>query len=794
MRKLLFMLLAIPCIAVQAQTIKGVVYAKQEKAPVEFSSVALLNLPDSAIITGTSTKASGAFEIENVKPGNYYVKATNLGYAPGGKSIKIASGSKIVILDTIFISVSSKQLGEVKITGERIKGTELVDRSVYAIPAEIAKSSVNGFEIIRKIPGVQVDFNNNITLNGKTNFLIQVDGKQRDQQYLNRLNPSDIKSVEIINNPSGKYEGTIDGIINIILKMEARVGVNGNFSGMIRPSDKPSGYGSGSLEYGFGKLSIYASGYSFFQRLENNVVNSSNFKFNDSINDFKGVGNFKISASSINTGFDYYMNDKNNLSFNFSFKPTYNVSGPENSGFIYKPHEVQNSYFSSPSSYYTKSGETNTSLYYKRTFAKPIKEFSAEFTFYTFSSNDTNRVKYYYYTPDQAVITKKSESYDNNKNDRKYFSGKIDYVLPLGFSSRLEMGYQFYYQGINYDFKSSNIFSNNVYKYAEMRNSAYSGLIWNLGKFGFQTSLRGEYSNIKINESKNSEYLTLLPAANIQYKISGKQNVKLTYNRRINRPGVYDLNPFVRFNTDLGYTQGNPDLKPEYRNRFQLTYTLTLGSNYISPSFYHEISTNRIGTLNSVMVSPTGKDTARFAMPQNILSGYESGIGLNAMLYFINFNGRFYRGHYNEYNYIVDSKLSAIPGRDYSSYSVTSYAFAQMLKKTLTGYLFVSYNGVVTNAQSKTYSTPMYGFGAQKTAGNHTFGFFYFLPFKKEYVYSKTVTETPGFNSTSISSFDVSYYVQIMYSFKFNKGKAVKKISKKVEVESDTKSGGLKTN
>ena len=791
MRKLVFMLLAIPCIGVQAQTIKGVVYSKQEKAPVEFSSVSLLHLPDSAIITGASTKASGAFVIENVKPGNYYVKATNIGYAPGGKSIEVASGSKVVTIDTIFLSASSKQLGEVKITGERIKGTELVDRSVYAIPAEIAKSSVNGFEIIRKIPGIQVDFNNNITLNGKTNFLIQVDGKQRDQQYLNRLNPGDIKSVEIINNPSGKYEGTIDGIINIILKMEARVGVNGNFSGMIRPSDKPSGYGSGSLEYGFGKLSIYASGYSFFQRLDNNVANSSNFKFIDSIANLKGVGNFKMTANSINTGFDYYMNDKNSLSFNFSFKPSYNESSPENSGFI-NIKEKQN-YFNSPSSYQTKSGETNTTLFYKKTFAKPIKEFSAEFTYYTFSSKDDNSVNYNYYITDRDSSIKSGRS-ENNKNDRNYFSGKIDYVLPVGFSSRLEMGYQFYYQGMNYDFRSSDSISNNVYKYSELRNSAYAGLIWNLGKFGFQSSIRGEYSNIKINESKNSEYLTLLPAANIQYKISGKQNVKLTYNRRINRPSVYDLNPFLRFNSNLSYSQGNPDLKPEYRNRFQLTYTLTLGSNYLSPSFYYEIMSNRIGSVNSVIVSPKDNVTAWLTMPQNIQTGYETGVGLNAMLYFININGRLYKGHINDYGYLLNGLTNTIQGKDYSSYSVTSYAFAQMLKKTLTGYLFVSYNGVVTNAQSKTYSTPMYGFGAQKTAGNHTFGFFYFLPFKKEYVYSKTVTETPGFNSTSISSFDVSYYVQIMYSFKFNKGKAVKKISKKVEVESDTKSGGIKTN
>lgn len=792
MRKLFFLLLlAIPCLVVKAQSIKGVVYSVQDKAPVEFSPVTLLHLPDSAVINGVSTKANGSFLIENVKPGNYFVKATYLGYAPGGKPVVIKAGSKVITIDTIYLSTSSRQLAEVKITGERIKGTELVDRSVYTIPSEISKSSANGFEIIRKIPGVQVDFNNNITLNGKTNFLIQVDGKQRDQQYLNRLNPSDIKSVEIINNPSGKYEGTVDGIINIILKTEARVGINGNFSGMVRPADKPSGYGAASLEYGFGKLSVYLSGYSFFQRLENNVTNYSNFKFSDSIADFKGVGNFKISANSLNTGFDYYMNDKNNLSFNFSYKPSNTFSSPENSGLI-SLHGTPINFFSSPSSYQTKSGETNSTVYYKRTFTKPIKELTSEFTYYTFSSKDDNATNRYYYAADQVSLLQQFHKTENNKNNREYFSGKVDFVQPLGFSSRMELGYQFYYQGMNYDFRSSDSTSNNLYKYSEYRNSAYTGLIWNLGKFGFQTSLRGEYSNIHINSDMSSDYLTLLPAANVQYKISGKQNVKLTYNRRINRPSVNDLNPFLRFNSSLNYSQGNPSLKPEYRNRFQLTYTLTLGSNYIAPTVYHEISTNRIGTLYSLLDSTQGKAT--LTMPQNILTGYETGVGLNAMLYFININGRLYKGHYNEYKYMVNDKVNTISGYDFSSYSITGYVFAQMLKKTLTGYLFLSYNGVVVSAQSKTYSTPMYGFGAQKVAGNHTFGFFYLMPFKKEYVYSKVVTETPIFNTKNISSFDVSYYVQVIYSYKFNKGKAVKKINKKIDIESDTKNEGIKTN
>lgn len=787
MKRFIFLLLAIPSFAVQAQTIKGVVFSVQEKAPVEFSPVTLLHLPDSSLSSGLSTKAGGVYVFENVKPGNYYIKATYLGCKPNGKVVEVTAGTKDIQVDTIYLSPASKQLGEVKVTGERITGKELVDRTVYSIPPEIAKTSVNGYEILRKIPGIQVDFNNNITLNGKSNFIIQVDGKQRDKEYLARLLPSDIQSIEVINNPSGKYEGTIDGVINIILKKEARIGMNGNFSGMIRAAKKPTGYGAGSLEYGFGKISIYASGYSFFQSLNNTSVNYTRIP-NDTT-DLKGNGSFKIGASAINTGFDYYINAKNNLSFNFSYKPLSlkndgNSEGPINA--------LISKFLSSPSNTSTKSDEINASLFYKKTYAKPIQEFSSEAIWYNFNSTDDNHFSYLYYPLDRSRLDSSRNTFDYNVNKRNSFSEKVDYVYPVGISARIEAGYQFYYQQMNYEFKNRNLFQNVVesgtgdtttYKYSELRNAAYGGIIWNVNKFGFQTSLRVENSDVLINKDKSSNYTAWLPSANIQYKITGMQNVKITYNRRINRPSVYDLNPNIKLANNLSYTQGNPYLVPEYRDRLQFTYSLNFGKNFLSPSIYYEFLSNKIGQRNQL----TG-DAKILTTPDNILTGYERGIGLNANILFFNVNGRIYQGHYNEYR-----DLNTIrPAQDYSSFSVTSYAFAPLFNKKLNAFVFLSYNGVSVNAQSKTYSTPMYGFGAQWITGNHTIGAFYFLPFKKEFIPNKTKTETTYFYSETSTSFDVSYYIQVMYSYKFNKGKAVKKVNHKAETESDTKSEGIR--
>ena len=228
MKKALFSLLLIISFTSQAQNIKGKVCYEKDKSPVQFASVALLQLPDSSMITGVITLTDGGYLLEKVKPGDYFLKVSFVGYKTNGKQIIIEAANNEIAVDTIYLAEITTSLNEVTVTAERIKGKEMVDRTVYAIPEVIAKSSNNGYDILKKIPQVNVDFQNNITLNGSSNFIIQVDGRQRDRDFLNKLLPSDIQSIEIISNPSGKYEGNIDGVINIILKKEARYGMNGN--------------------------------------------------------------------------------------------------------------------------------------------------------------------------------------------------------------------------------------------------------------------------------------------------------------------------------------------------------------------------------------------------------------------------------------------------------------------------------------------------------------------------------------------------------------------------------------
>ena len=373
---------------------------------------------------------------------------------------------------------------------------------------------------------------------------------------------------------------------------------------------------------------------------------------------------------------------------------------------------------------------------------------------------------------------------EENVNKRDYISTKLDYVQPIGFTGKIEVGYQLYYQKLNYVFSIDNQDSKTPFDYTEFRNSVYGGMTWNLKKVGLQAMLRIEDSNIKADSVTQPHYACYLPSFNLQYKFSASHNLKLTYNRRINRPGIYDMDPYYKVSQNYNITQGNPDLKPDYRDRLQLTYTWNFGSNYFSPYVYQEYFTNKIGREYTVVVSPVNNALTTITKPFNLLSGYETGGGLNAMLWYININARIWEGHYDEYK----APSANIPAVNYFSFSITSYAFYQFDKnKKSTAYVFLQYNGVNMNAQSKTYSVPLYGLGVQKQIKDHSFGVFYLMPFSGVVKYNRTETTTPAYNSTSSTSIDFRNYIQFSYSFKFNKGRNVKKLGHNTEVESDSK-------
>ncbi len=787
MKKCLFLLILATSVTLQAQNIRGTVFLEKDKSPLPFATVGLVQLPDSTMITGVITLTDGGYLLEKVNPGNYYIRVSYVGYHTGGKEVAVETGNPEVLVDTIFLSETTASIGEVMVVGERLKGKEMVDRTVYAIPTIVSKTAINGYDLLKKIPQVNVDFQNNVTLNGSSNFIIQVDGRQRDKEFLARILPSDIETIEIISNPSGKYEGNIDGVLNIILKKEARYGVNGNVGLNLKPFNKITSQASASIDYALGKITFYLTAFTFSQSLDITNTIENRFTMIDSTVNTFGDGGIKVTMSTVNTGFDYYINDKNSISFNVSYKPLNQDVDLISESFLYKNNNPLNTISSETYNGYG-SNESSVSLFYKKTFKNPVQEFTAENTYYKFSSDENNEFTNTRYSYNSGEVVNTFSRLENNLNDRNYYSAKLNYVHPLGMSAKIEAGYQLYFQQMSYNFIIDNLEADNMFEYEEFRNSVYGGITYNLKKIGLQAMLRIENSRIKADSVTEPVYTCFLPSVNLQYKFSAAHNLKFTYNRRINRPGIYELYPYYRTDQYYNITQGNPDLKPDYRDRLQLTYTWNFGSNYFSPYIYNEFFSGKVGNEFIVVNSPVDNSLTTFTKPFNLLNGYELGGGINAMLWYININARIYNGHLNEYT----GQSVTIPARDYFSYSITSSAFANLgKKKTTTVFAFLSYNGVTVNAQSRTYNLPFYGPGMQTQLKNHNVGFVWVLPFSKQVKLSRTEAETDNFSSTNIIGFNASTYIQFMYSYKFNKGKNVKKLDRKVEVESDSKSKAI---
>lgn len=784
MRKYIVILFLFISFALQAQNITGKVNYRKDNSPVQFASVALLNLPDSAMVTGVITLSDGGYRLEKVKSGKYFIRASFVGYQPAGKSITVNDGENEIVVDTIFLSEITTALNEVMVVGERLKGREMVDRTIYNIPEIVSKSTSNGYELLKRIPQVNVDFQNKITLNGSSNFIIQVDGRQRDREFLAKLLPSDIQSVEVITNPSGRYEGNIDGVLNIILKKEARYGMNGNIAQSLKPFHKVTSATQGSLDYSVGKATFYATGTYISQGLNISSTSESIFTSIDSTAGTYGKGGIKVSMGSVNAGFDYYMNDRNNLSFNVSYKPVKQDVDLPNTTTLFKGTNPLNT-ISSLTTSGMHSDETALSLFYKRTFAKAGEEFTAEGSYYIFSSETGNYFENTRYPYNSDVIIDTYTRNEDDLNNRNYFSGKLDYVYPLGMTARIEAGYHFYYQDMGYDFNIDHQAESNLFEYSELRNSGYGGFTMNLKKLGFQTTLRVENSHIMADSVTKPDYTCFLPSANIQYKFSATHNLKLTYNRRINRPGIYQMNPYWKIGQGYDITQGNPDLRPDYRDRLQLTYTWNFGSNYFSPYIYDEFFSDKVSNRFSLITSPVNGLATTLSKPYNLISGYEFGGGITAMLWYVNINARIWNGHYDIFN----EGAFTIPAKDYFSYSITSTGFVNLdKKKKITAFVYLAYNGVNIDAQVKTYTLPLYGMGGQWQIKDHTVGLFWLLPFSKEIDYQRIETGTPAYSSINTTGIDFAGFLQFSYAYKFNKGRNVRKLDHKVNVESDTRS------
>jgi len=765
--------------------IKGTLTDPVTANPVSYATVALYSLPDSTVKTGIVTSQDGLFAFTNLNKGSYFYEVRYVGFKEiRSKAIALDGKQGIVDAGEILLEEDTKTLAQVEVTGERLKGVESVDRTIYAIPESAVRVAGSGTDILRRIPSIQVDFSNNISLQGNSNILILIDGKERDKDFIAQLDPKSIDKVEVITNPSSKYDAGVRGVINVILKKDKRKGISGS-ADLELPSSSDHYISSSfaSLDYGTGKFRLFSSVNSHFEGFQN--LKDFSRERGSSLYRSNGDGRLSFGGATLHYGFDFFINAKNTFNFYANYNPSQNNMDYNLKNQMLGNNQVTNSFTSDAKSHDSRARQFY-SVFYKKEMNKAGHQITLDMNYYDYKANTNNSFVDQNYDPDfTSPVGQPTMRTEFLKPARQSVNTKIDYSLPINNNYSFEAGVQNYFQFINdhYDYSGS---ASTFFDYKEVRYAGYSKLSTKFNKLSIQGGLRAEYSDIFISDQKTTDYFILLPNASVQYTFKNQQSLKLLFTRSIERPGSGDLNPSVTVYDQYNISRGNPQLDPSFNNRFQLTYSKNFKSNFISPELYYDHRGDvfkRVIKVNSANVSESYID--------NLGTADEFGLGVSASIKvnsWLMINS-YFKGFYSRSNSFVNADFNIKAQEDFG-WMGSIHATAKLPKGFNLG-CYATYASPVTSMQTTRYRDALYMVGLEKSIWKDKgkIGINSYLPFKTKFRFNRTVTQSPGIYQDDDNFVQLRTLISLKFTYRFNKGKEVKKLERQKSLENDGKGG-----
>lgn len=588
--------------------------------PLSQATVVLLRAKDSGLVKTAVTNNNGVFNMMSIKPGSYFISATSVGHKKNsGKAFNITDGQDFNA-PSISLSQSSTSLAEVAVQAKKPMIEVRADKTVFNVESSINAIGSNAFELLQKSPGVSVDKDDNISMQGKNGVKIYVDGKPTQMggadlaAYLRSINSADIESIEMITNPSAKYEASGNaGIINIKLKKNKNYGANGNFSTGIAIGHTPKYNNSLSLNYRNKKVNLFSNYSNNFGKNQNTF---SLYRVqNDTTYDQKNVMNNDNTTHNVKAGIDYFLNAKNTVgvmvtaNFNKSTSTT-------NGSTIISPNstDVPNRILYASNNIPGTRSNIDYNLNYRYADTKG-NELTVDGDVVNFRRKGTSYQPNYYRDPFSNALLDERIYRNNTPTDIDIYTLKIDYEMPF-YKGKLGFG------GKYSDTKTKNIFDfynvyggtdykdldrSNKFNYKENINALYVNYNTPLNKkTSLQAGVRMENTNSEGNlisvvpqpdNDVKHNYTKFFPSGAITYTLNQKNSLNLSYSRRIDRPNYQDLNPFEDKLDELTYRKGNAFLKPQYTNSFQLSHTFmyryvtSIGYSHIQDYFAQIIDT-----------------------------------------------------------------------------------------------------------------------------------------------------------------------------------------------------------
>ncbi len=602
--------------------VSGLVLESGSEIPMEFVNIVLFRARDSVMVTGTITDAAGKFNLKDLPFGRFYLTANFIGYEKlVVDSVMINPQSKSMNIGTIHLNLAATTLEGVEIVADKDRVSYQIDKKIVNVSQDLKSAGGTAIDVLENVPSVKVDIEGNVTMRGSGNFTVLVDGRPsvlEASDALQQIPSASIDHIEIITNPSVKFDpdGTA-GIINVVTKKTKSSGLNGIVNASIGTNNKYSGdillnYRTGKLNFFGGvdyrKWNMRAEGES-----ENLTYSGDTtyYRLTDSRNRMNRDGyGFKA-------GMDYFLSDQATLTL--SGKYGYYGFGRNRNGEMsfYSDPVISEDYATSLN---TSEREGNyyevTANYLQKLDAKGQKLEVMGF----FSNRTGDDLEEQEETPTNADWESIGPAEDKIRTieaDNSFdYLIKADYTLPFGEKSKLEAGYQsrFYIDEERYDFydydtlfnawTENELYSNDV-DFRRDIHALYSTYANEWKGFGFQLGLRGEYSyrsvkNIKSAEASILERFDLFPSVHLSKGFLENQQVMLSYSRRINRVRAQMLDPFVSYMDPYNIRQGNPDLRDEYIDSYDLGYQYKFEKSFIALDVYYRVTHNLISRITTM--------------------------------------------------------------------------------------------------------------------------------------------------------------------------------------------------
>lgn len=591
-------------------TISGRVLDAVLNEPLPYVNIVIKDASEN-VITGGITDSEGNFTIEKIPEGSVKVEITFIGYKTILKQETVGKGSYKINLGDILLEEDSASLDEVTVVAETSTIQQKVDRKVITIGKDLTTSGPTASDIMTNLPSVNVDQQTgDISLRGNQNVQVMVDGKLTNispAQLLRQIPSTSIKQIELITNPSAKYNPDgLSGIINIILHKNVNVGFNGNLTFGLAYQETPKFNSSIDMNYRNGKLN-------FFGNYGNNINRNENYGNINRTNDSSiQLFNFLNRGTShlYKVGFDYYINEKNTISI-FTNQNIFDgdTFGTTAIRFVdASNNEFQNNF---------NENENNSKQYnfnYKLDFDKEGHNIELEVDHNIFEGES--------FSDNNFVV--QTDFIEDNLVDRTRTTINLDYVNPLSEKSKLELGLQArlfdneinYFSDARLRDQNGNPFPADInFDYARNIYSAYANYNTSFEKWSVQLGLRAETVNVEsealqTNLSDNSnlfipfenDYTEFYPSAFVTYNASEKNTFQFSYSRRIDRPGIGQVNPLPEWNTPLISSFGNQELLPQFTNSFELNYTRNLEKGSITGGVFYRIINDEIN--RAVFIDP----------------------------------------------------------------------------------------------------------------------------------------------------------------------------------------------